>query len=281
MPAEPIHVELFVPPLEGEGEVVAAVSMDRYAAILAGFAEGLPAGEVLLHEGVEPRAWPAIESMWQDHLDADFDRGGTLLEELDRRMLLHRDRYTRPIPPLDEDLRAYLDFDRGWSAREDGETLLEAIGLRMTDLARLDAAWDARLEKSAELRATWTKLMGEEPGPFPVVPPPPPQSLRGPARDPIPPLPAEPAAPLADAPPPVFSDLEPELDLEQYASLCAELHAGVHPEEEVFARYGLADPGAREATSASFQRRFAEDPLSLERYRSLYHLATLVYRRHE
>ncbi|MBL8718593.1 MAG: hypothetical protein JNL79_21610, partial [Myxococcales bacterium] len=84
----------------------------------------------------------------------------------------------------------------------------------------------------------------------------------------------------ADAPPPVFSDLEPELDLEQYAALCAELHAGVHPEEEVFARYGLADPAAREATSTSFQRRFAEEPLALERYRSLYHLATLVYRRH-
>lgn len=144
------------------------VSLDQYATVLAGLGDGLREAEILAFAGVDPRAWRRAEEAWGARLLDDLDVDGPLeaaLEEATRSAL---QRWARPLPPLDADLAAYLDFDRAHAHAVDEEAFLAALGMRPQDVTRLAALWGRRFIEDRALAARAVALLAEPPGPPPV-----------------------------------------------------------------------------------------------------------------
>ncbi len=163
------------------------VSLTTYVSILAGLGEGLALDALLASERVDPDAWDRAEDAWSDALLDD--EGGDLQDAFDRHQATAQDRYARPIPPLDEDLGAWLDFTRRWGADPEPHATLAALGLRPADLARLHRAWMRRLGEDPELAKRAARVLGDAPGPMPEVRP----TRRAPIA-----MPAPPAQPAKD-----------------------------------------------------------------------------------
>lgn len=153
------------------------VTLLQYATMLAGREDELPEPEILRLAGIDARTWRHAEPAWSQRILDDLGAGGTLGDELARAMDEARARWSRPLPPLDEDLRAYLDFDRHFAEEPDGEAFLAARGMRSADTARLDALWRGRLAADAALRQKAVAILGEPPGRI-VEPSPGPASIR-------------------------------------------------------------------------------------------------------
>src|SRR5271170_6368030 len=148
---------------------VHGVSLAEYAAVLAGLAEGHQLGRVLAHEGIEPAHWPGAEEAWSDRLAEAAGAEDDLQGAFDEHLAVAQDRYGRRLPPLDENLRAFLDFRRRWSMDANPHALLERLGLRIGEVARLCRLWSKRLAADPALAAEELALLREEPGALPVV----------------------------------------------------------------------------------------------------------------
>lgn len=147
------------PPPEG-------VPLDRYAAVLAMRGEGIPLDEALARAGVDARAWAAAERAWEVRI-ARADEA--LLGELDEALAAAQDRLARPVPPIDRELAAWLDFIRHWMASASPVARLESLGLRVEDVFRLQRAWGRRLKEDAALRQSAGRIMQRPPGPMPAI----------------------------------------------------------------------------------------------------------------
>jgi hypothetical protein len=157
--------------------VFGGLSLRPYAAVYAAVGEGFPLQMVLEHAGIPPEAWAPIDEAWSDALADEavvvaFDRA---LDEL-------RATYRRPIPPLDDDLAAWIRFSRAWQAAPEPAAFLRQRGLEANDMLRLHRSWTLRLADDPALRARAATLAAEkEPAP-PRVKKPAPIELRAPAR---------------------------------------------------------------------------------------------------
>ena len=91
------------------------------------------------------------------------------------------------------------------------------------------------------------------------------------------PLPFEPQTPVKPSP---SRPEMPNLSLEQYASLCVELHLGPERADETFGRYGIARE-VRASVDAFWQRRLAAEPSLYQAYVQAYNVykAWLLQRR--
>lgn len=147
------------------------ITLQQYAAILAGVAEGHQLARVLAREGVEPARWPDAEEAWSDRVAREGGVDSRLLTELDEHLAAAQDRYGRRLPPIDEDLRAFLDFRHHWTTNPDPRLLLASTGVRLDEVARLSRIWSVRLAASAELAGQAQKILGDEPGPMSIVTP--------------------------------------------------------------------------------------------------------------
>lgn len=126
--------------------------LSRYAGVQAGLAEGLSLEQVLANEGVDARTYAEAAPAWAERL-AEAEEGDP--EELEAAYEEHlaraRARYGRRALPLADDLRAWLAFLHRWSTDPDPPALLERLGLRLPDLARLQRDWGRRLAEQPEL----------------------------------------------------------------------------------------------------------------------------------
>lgn len=145
------------------------ISLATLASIRAGLAEGFKLEDVLGAEGLYPASWPGAETRWTERLDDDPD--GTLQEEYDAELARAQDRYGRRVPPLDEELRAWLDFTRRWSADPAPMALLARLELRPTDVIRLQRSWARRIAQDAALAAEANAIFECEPGDLPAITP--------------------------------------------------------------------------------------------------------------
>jgi hypothetical protein len=152
-------------------ERVRGVSLEQYAIIVAGRADELPLEDLLALAEVPAEAWPAAEEAWAERLIEDLDADGPLAEELQARLADARRQWSRPLPPLDSDLRAWLDFDRAWACEVDGDAFLGRVAMRRADMARLGDFWAARLSADAELQREALVILADEPGRLPVPKP--------------------------------------------------------------------------------------------------------------
>ncbi len=165
----------------GEGDaprderVYEGVSFRAWAFVLAGVDAGLALEDLLAHVDVGEEQWHLADEAFNEALLDDVEGGGTLSELLDEAMVEARSSWTRPIPPLDVVLRAWLDFQRAWAADQHPIAFLEARGMRASDIHRLHAHWTARLTEDPTLRAEALEILEAPLGPVPEPHPEPPR----------------------------------------------------------------------------------------------------------
>lgn len=156
---------------------VLGVSLEQYALVIAGRDDDLPVEAVLSLAQVSAETWALAQEAWEERLLDDLDADGPLAEDLQRRLAEARRRWPRPLPPLDSDLRAWLDFDRAWAGEVDGDAFLTRHSMRRADMARLHDLWSARLHDQPDLQRRALTILADEPG-EPPVPRPEPATLR-------------------------------------------------------------------------------------------------------
>jgi hypothetical protein len=182
------------------------VTLAQYAAMLAGVAEGHELARVLAHEGIDPARWPEAEETWAERLADEAGVESELLAQFDEHLAAAQDRYGRRLPPLDEDLRAWLDFRRGWMMDADPPALLRRTGLRTAEVARLCRFWSKRLEVDPALAEQAQAILSESPSEMPVAAPVRVELAPAPAAKKIEPS-AAPEPPEEDEVPPLFVPL--------------------------------------------------------------------------
>ncbi|WP_437950756.1 hypothetical protein WME98_08050 [Sorangium sp. So ce296] len=168
------------PPADPE---IAGVALSAYAAVLAYVAEGVPLEQSLEHAAIPVAAWPQVEATWSARLAESAMEDGALVEACDQHRLAAQAHVDRKLPPLDTELRAWLDFFRAFTAAEDPLGFLEARGLGEGDVFRLLGFWHERIAADEEVRNEATALLAAAPGPAPEVRPEPP-TLKAPTRKP-------------------------------------------------------------------------------------------------
>lgn len=184
------------PGMEPEPRLL-GMTLAQYAGVMTGLGEMHPLDVVLANEGVDPAIHARASSAWAELLADELDRDATPLNDgFATRLADAQDRLGRRITPLADDLGAWLDFVRIWSAHAEPPRFLADLGLRGTDVIRLQREWAQRLEIEPRLQREAHALLGSEPGPMPAL-------TIGPS-------------PLS-RPPPVraFADLEPPADFEE------------------------------------------------------------------
>ncbi|WP_437741789.1 hypothetical protein WMF39_40310 [Sorangium sp. So ce1504] len=159
----------------GAGEPVdpeiAGVPLSAYAAVLAYTAEGVSLEASLEHAAIAAGAWPPAEEAWSERLAGSAMGDGALLAACDEHRLAAQAHVERKVPPLDTDLRAWLDFFRAFTASEDPLGFLEARGLGEGDVFRLLGAWQEWIVAEGGVRAEATAILAAAPGPVPEVRP--------------------------------------------------------------------------------------------------------------
>ena len=149
------------------------VSFQAWAFVLAGLDAGLAIEDLLAHLDLDLSAarWHRADEAFNEALLDDVEAGGTLSERLDDAMRGARRSWTRPIPPLDADLRSWLDFFRAWAVDGDPIAFLGARGLRASDMHRLHEQWTARLAADRTLQAEAFAILEAPPGLVPETHP--------------------------------------------------------------------------------------------------------------
>lgn len=139
------------------------VTLTQYAAVLAALAEGHDLPRVLAQETIEPARWSDAERAWATEL-AEAAGEGPVAEAFERCLALGQDRYGRRLPPLDEDLRAFLDFRRRFTTHADPIAFAESLGLRLTEVTRLCRMWSERMARDPAFAERAQVILREEPG---------------------------------------------------------------------------------------------------------------------
>ncbi|WP_437894864.1 hypothetical protein [Sorangium sp. So ce124] len=150
---------------------IAGVPLSAYAAVLAYTAEGVSLEASLEHAAIAAGAWPSAEEAWSARLAESAMGDGALIAACDEHRLAAQAHVERKVPPLDTDLRAWLDFFRAFTASEDPLGFLEARGLGEGDVFRLLGAWQERIVAEGGVRAEATAILAAAPGPAPEVRP--------------------------------------------------------------------------------------------------------------
>jgi hypothetical protein len=151
------------------------VAFGAYAFVTAGLSDGLPLEELLAHEDVDPRLWRSAEAAWLVRLTDDVEKGGLLCLELGALQARARESWARAIPPLDRELRAWLDFQRLLAERDDPLGYLASLGVTLGDMVRIQGDWTALLVKDAALREEAARVLEQPAEPVEVPRPAPPR----------------------------------------------------------------------------------------------------------
>lgn len=143
------------------------VSFTAYATVLAGLDDGFPLARMLAFTGVSEASWERAQAAFADRILDDLEAGGTLDEALYAAKAQAQRGWLRRIPPLDTDLEAWLSFSRAFAEAEDPDALLEELGLRTSDVTRLETLWGGRLSADPALKIQAVRILSEPPRPFP------------------------------------------------------------------------------------------------------------------
>jgi hypothetical protein len=155
---------------------VAGMTLTEYAFVRAGLADGLAVAELLGFLQLDTATWQAAEEPWDERiLDAVGDVDAELLGQLDAKTAEARTHWTRRVPPLDEELRAWFAFLQAWKSDPEPIEYLRRMGLGTADMAYLHRLWSERMTTDAKLREQALAMQGDELGEPPVPKPEPPR----------------------------------------------------------------------------------------------------------
>jgi hypothetical protein len=154
---------------------VLGIPLSAYAAVLGYVIEGVPLAQSLDHAAISAEEWPRVDAAWSERLTESALGDGALIEACDQHRFAVAAHVERSLAPLDEDLRSWLDFFRGFTAAEDPLALLASCGLVEVDLFRLLSLWQGRASADKEVNEATAQILGELPGPVAQVRPQPPR----------------------------------------------------------------------------------------------------------
>ena len=158
-------------------QAAGGVSRAQFAFMRAALADGVTLEALLAYHGLDGPTWEAAEELWNALVLEAIEQETSLLHELDEEMAAARAHWERPIPPLDQDLQAWINFLRAWAEAPEPVEFLTRFGLEPADLARLHARWSERMAGEPSLGAEALVMLERDPGEL-CVPRPEPARLR-------------------------------------------------------------------------------------------------------
>ncbi|MBI4957609.1 MAG: hypothetical protein HY908_36725 [Myxococcales bacterium] len=231
------------------------VPLLQYAAVVAAQGDGFSREDVLAVEGLDTTAWRRAELGFRPLLA----RGGEPLIRYQDRLVEAEERLARRATPLDEDVDVWARFLAVAAKRKDMSALLHEHGLHPNDLARLGRLWGRRFADDPALAERAAQRVAQPAGSQDALPvlrleaarlvPSPAARQRAHSAT----RPAAESAPRAQTP-------GPELDLDAFARLDAELRTRPAARAVAFARHGLC-LARGEAVEREWRERLRGDAL--------------------
>lgn len=138
------------------------VTLTQFAFVRAGLVDGLELDALLGFLRLDAPTWEAAERAWDEQVLDAIEDEPSFLDALDAAKAAARTHWTRRIPPLDDDLRAWFDFLQAWLGHADPTGFLEEMKVSVADVTYLHRLWSDRLAGDAKLRAEALSILGEE-----------------------------------------------------------------------------------------------------------------------
>lgn len=252
--------------MEGDDDpVFHGVRLEQHAGVSAALAEGIALDEVLAQEEIAKSDWDAANPRWRSALVASPDMQAKYVQK--RRVA--EDALGRAVKPVDDDPEAWAGLLGAVNLADDSREVLDPLGLRASDLARLGRAWTKKAKADPEVQKKLTDAAGKAPPPKSVKADPvklkpfPWTKKKGPAE-------AAPAAevqteglaagalPIGDLARAVDGVLPVERDLDLYAAMAVVLQLAPNARGDVLRLLGLSE--ARFVTmGAAWRKRLDTD----------------------
>jgi hypothetical protein len=130
------------------------ISLQSYAAVLAGLGAGLTLGRALALAEVPAPAWDEASDDWQARIDESAASDLAVLVAFDGALSTARRRFEPTIEPIASDPLAWTQFRRHFVTSVDPVAFLAERDLSLGIQARLEADWTTRVLADAALAAT-------------------------------------------------------------------------------------------------------------------------------
>ncbi len=237
--------------MEGDDDpVFHGVRLEHHAGVSAALAEGISLEEVLAQEEIAKRDWDEANPRWRSALVSSPD----LQTKYVQKRRVAEDALARPIKPVDDDPEAWAGLLGAVNTADDARSVLEPLGLRASDLARLGRAWTKKAKADPEVQKKLTDAAGKAPPPKsvkadPVKLKPFPWTKKKGAAAPEPPAVEAPKGdgagadglPIAELARAVDGVLPVERDLDLYAAMSVVLQLAPNARGDVLRLLGLSE----------------------------------------
>lgn len=130
------------------------ISLQSYAAVLAGLGAGLRLGRALARAEVPASAWEPASEHWQARIGESAASDLELLVAFDGALSTARRRFEPTIEPITSDPQAWAQFRRHFVTAVDPVVFLAERDLSLVAYARLEADWTTRVLADVALAAT-------------------------------------------------------------------------------------------------------------------------------
>jgi len=147
--------------MSADEPVFSGVSLEQHAGVSAALAEDLPLAEVLAQEGIEEASWTNANKQWRV---AIADGPDLQVKYLQKRRVAE-DCLRRPIEPLDDDAACWVGLLAAVKGADESRKVLEPLGLRITDIARLGRHWQKKAAADPAVTKQLIDLAGKAAAP--------------------------------------------------------------------------------------------------------------------
>ncbi|WP_437553189.1 hypothetical protein WME97_17705 [Sorangium sp. So ce367] len=130
------------------------ISLESYAAVMAGLGAGLDLRRALAHAGVAPAAWEQASEQWQARIDESAASDLAVLVAFDAALLTAKRRFEPTFEPIESDVRAWAHFRRHFVTATEPIAFLARHDLDLATYARIEAGWANRVLLDEMLAAT-------------------------------------------------------------------------------------------------------------------------------
>jgi hypothetical protein len=130
------------------------VPLRQFAHVQAARAEGFSLEQILVIEQLEPSIWQQAEPIWVEQITEQK----STLERYQHNLQVSEEQLGRRIVPIDYELEDWVQFLYVLGQSDDPNATLESIGLRLTDLSRLQRCWQKKFREDPKLAKKAAKL---------------------------------------------------------------------------------------------------------------------------